>query len=460
MANDWPKVALGAHCLKIGSGATPRGGSGVYLNTGKFSLIRSQNVHNDGFKEGGLVYITEEDAGKLSNVTVKEGDILLNITGDSVARVCMVDANFLPARVNQHVAIIRPSESSFDPVYLRYQLVSPIMQQLLLNLASAGATRNALTKSMIESLTIIKPDLAIQKAIAHILGSLDDKIELNRQMNQTLEAMAQALFKSWFVDFDPVIDNALAAGKPIPDELSERAELRKMVQHGDNQAVRALFPDEFVLTEEMGWIPKGWEISNVGSEVNTVGGATPSTANPEFWDKGEIFWTTPKDLSGKQSKILWDTSKKITALGLKKISSGVLPVDTVLMSSRAPIGYLALAKVPVAINQGYIAMKCEKTLTPEYMIQWTESVMDDIKQRAGGTTFAEISKKSFREIPICVPEKKPIEKYSATVKEFYSKISDLEILTTQLTNIRDTLLPKLLSGELRIPDAAAWVEDI
>ena len=86
--------------------------------------------------------------------------------------------------------------------------------------------------------------------------------------------------------------------------------------------------------------------------------------------------------------------------------------------------------------------------------------MDDIKQRAGGTTFAEISKKSFREIPICVPEKKPIEKYSATVKEFYSKISDLEILTTQLTNIRDTLLPKLLSGELRIPDAAAWVEDI
>ena len=158
MASDWEEVVLGEHCSKIGSGATPRGGSSVYLEQGDVSLIRSQNIYNDGFKESGLVYITEDAAEKLKNVIVEDKDILLNITGDSVARVCLVDNKFLPARVNQHVAIIRPLEESFDPTYLRYQLTSPYMQSLLLNLASAGATRNALTKNMIETLSVSKPD--------------------------------------------------------------------------------------------------------------------------------------------------------------------------------------------------------------------------------------------------------------------------------------------------------------
>ena len=151
MASDWEVVSLVEHCKKIGSGATPRGGSSVYLEEGEITLIRSQNIYNDGFKRDGLVFITEEAAGKLKNVIVEENDILLNITGDSVARVCMVDNQVLPARVNQHVSIIRPKESSFNPLYLRYQLVSPQIQQLLLNYASAGATRHALTKSMIEN---------------------------------------------------------------------------------------------------------------------------------------------------------------------------------------------------------------------------------------------------------------------------------------------------------------------
>ena len=264
MASDWEIASLVEHCKKIGSGATPRGGSSVYLEEGEITLIRSQNVYNDGFKRDGLVFITEEAAEKLKNVIVEENDILLNITGDSVARVCMVDKQVLPARVNQHVSIIRPKESSFNPLYLRYQLVSPHVQQLLLNYASAGATRHALTKSMIENLGIPKPDLDTQNNIAHILGSLDDKIELNSQMNETLEAMAQALFKSWFVDFDPVIDNALAAGNAIPDELLERAEQRKGIEKKDNSDIQILFPDEFEFTEEMGWIPKGWELISFG----------------------------------------------------------------------------------------------------------------------------------------------------------------------------------------------------
>ena len=183
-SGEWRKVALGDACAKIGSGATPRGGKDVYLEEGSYTLIRSQNVYNAGFHRDGLVFISESHADALQNVEVIEEDVLLNITGDSVARVCQVATDVLPARVNQHVAIIRPDSDSLDAGYLRYYLASPEMQTLLLSWAGSGGTRNALTKVMIESLEIPLPPLPEQRAIAHVLGTLDDKIELNRRMNQ------------------------------------------------------------------------------------------------------------------------------------------------------------------------------------------------------------------------------------------------------------------------------------
>jgi type I restriction enzyme S subunit len=186
-------IRLGEACEKIGSGATPRGGNSVYRDAG-IVLIRSQNVYNDGFHRDGLAFITDEHANELSNVEVQAGDVLLNITGDSVARVCQVPDDVLPARVNQHVAIIRPVADKLDARYLRYFLTSPATQDYMLALASAGATRKALTKGMIEDFEIPAPPLPEQRAIAGVLGALDDKIELNRRMNETLEALAQAEF--------------------------------------------------------------------------------------------------------------------------------------------------------------------------------------------------------------------------------------------------------------------------
>src|SRR5262249_11294400 len=156
------------------------------------------------FVRDGMAFLCDTHANELANVTVQAGDILLNITGDSVARCCQVPDEVLPARVNQHVAIIRTRTDCLNSRYLCYFLVSRAMQQRTLSLAAAGATRNALTKGMIEAFEIPCPPLSAQKAIARILGSLDDKIELNRRMNETLEAMARTLFRSWFVDFDAV----------------------------------------------------------------------------------------------------------------------------------------------------------------------------------------------------------------------------------------------------------------
>ena len=249
--HGWREVTLGDVCTKIGSGATPRGGKDVYLEQGTCALIRSQNVHNDGFHREGLAFIGEHHAAELEGVEVFEEDVLLNITGDSVARVCQVSGDVLPARVNQHVAIIRPSSDHLHAGYLRYHLVSPETQGLLLSWASSGGTRNALTKGMLESLAIPLPPLSEQREVAHILGALDDKIELNRRMNETLEAMARALFRSWFVDFEPVrakVEGRWRRGKSLPGLPAE---------HYD------LFPDRLV-DSELGEIPEGWEVGKIG----------------------------------------------------------------------------------------------------------------------------------------------------------------------------------------------------
>lgn len=319
-----------------------------------------------------------------------------------------------------------------------------------------GTTIKHLTGKALSELPIKIPTVDEQKYISIVLGSLDAKIKANRKINRTLEQMSQTLFKSWFVDFDPVIDNALDAGNPIPEALHSRAELRQKVRNSADfkplpADIRILFPAEFEEVE-LGWVPKGWKISTAGDELVVKGGSTPSTSNADFWENGTIHWTSPKDLTGNDSKVLLDTSKKITELGLKKISSGLLPTDTVLMSSRAPIGYLALAKTPMAINQGYIAIPSSKNLSPEYIIYWLENIMDDIKGMAGGTTFAEISKSAFKTINLVIPSKNIVNEFTRLAHQHFEKVVSNTRQITVLTTLRDTLLPKLISGELSLED--------
>lgn len=261
------------------------------------------------------------------------------------------------------------------------------------------------------------PPLPEQQKIASILGALDDKIELNHEMNKTLEQMAQAIFKSWFVDFEPFQDG------------------------------------EFEYNEELGKeIPKGWGVKPVGGSCKVVGGGTPSTKVAKYWDGGTIHWATPKDLSMISSPVLLDTSRKITEEGLEKISSRLLPIDTVLLSSRAPIGYIAIAKVPVAINQGFIAMIPTDKLSGLFLFYWTKENIERIKARSGGTTFGEINKRNFRPMLVVIPPKEIINQFDNTVCPLFDKITNNEQESKNLAQLRDTLLPKLLSGEIRVND--------
>ncbi len=204
--HEWTVKRLAEITLKIGSGATPRGGTETYLpERVNFALIRSQNVYDRRFDFEGLVFITDQQAKGLQNSTVRSGDLLLNITGDGVtfARCCAAPEEVLPACANQHVSIVRVDPDSADAGYVLAYLTCPGIKSYIESF-NAGGSRRAITKGHIESFELPLPPLEEQHRIADILGTLDEKIELNRKMNETLEAMARVLFRSWFVDFDPV----------------------------------------------------------------------------------------------------------------------------------------------------------------------------------------------------------------------------------------------------------------
>ena len=275
---------------------------------------------------------------------------------------------------------------------------------------------------------------AEQRAIANILGVLDDKIELNRRMSETLEAMARALFKSWFVDFDPVRAKAEGRDPGLPQCLAD------------------LFPDRLV-GSELGEIPEGWEVQSAGDLAEVVGGSTPSTKEPAYWDGGEHGWATPKDLSSLSSPVLLRTERRITDAGLARIGSGLLPVGTVLLSSRAPIGYLAVAEVPVAINQGFIGMKPHAGIPTLFLLWWAHFAHDEIISRANGSTFLEISKRNFRPIPVCVPPAPVLKAFNDTAQPLFERIVVAAREAHTLTALRDALLPKLVSGEMRVGEA-------
>jgi type I restriction enzyme S subunit len=358
----------------------------------------------------------------------KPGDIVMT-TEAPLGEVAQLDGR--KVALAQRVITLRGKPDVLDNTFLKFLLQSNPVQEELRS-RGTGTTVVGIRQSELRKVSLTLPPLAEQKAIAAVLGALDDKIELNRRMNATLEAMARALFQSWFVDFDPV--RAKLDGRP-PAAL--------------DPATAALFPDTF-RDSEAGHIPKGWTLQPVGEVVDCVGGGTPSTAEPKYWEGGTHYWTTPKDFSSLQAPILLDTDRKLTDAGIAKISSGLLPAGTLLLSSRAPVGYLAIAAMPVAINQGFIAMKCNERASNFFMLNWCQTNMAEIESRATGTTFAEISKQNFRPIRVVLPPKELMAAFTAKVAPLYDQITANLQQSRTLATLRDTLLPKLLSGELSL----------
>jgi len=399
-------------------------------------VIRGNNISDTRVFVDEFVYVSEQTADELRACNVFAGDLVFPHRG-AIGQVGIIPATQTPRfMLSTSLMKLTCNQEIVDPLFVFYFFRSTIGRHALLQHASTVGTPGiGQPLASLRSIRLPIPPLPEQRAIAHILGTLDDKIELNRRRNQTLEAMARALFKDWFGDFGPVRAK-MEGGEPyLPADLWQ------------------LFPDR--LDDE--GKPEGWRRSTIGSEVTVCGGSTPSTKEPAFWEGGEHHWATPKDLSALRFPVLLDTDRKITDAGIEKISSGLLPVGTVLLSSRAPIGYLAIAEVPTAINQGFIAMKCDGTLPNVFVLFWCRENMDVILGNANGSTFQEISKSSFRPIPVVVPPDPVLDAFRERTGALYRHIVENERESHTLAQLRDTLLPKLISGELRIKDVDQFV---
>ncbi|OYZ83739.1 MAG: restriction endonuclease [Polaromonas sp. 24-62-144] len=371
-------------------------------------VLRNQNIKAGRLDLSTPSFTDEENyKGRTKRAAPTVGDIVITREAP-MGDVCLIPEG-LRCCLGQRQVLLRPDPQKVDARFLLFALQSPYIQFQIGWNEGTGSTVSNLRIPVLEALKIPTPP------------------------NATLEAIAQALFKSWFVDFDPV-----------------RAKLEGRAPEGMDEATAALFPDGFEASE-LGLVPRGWRVLPVGDAVDAVGGATPDTKNPSYWEPAIHCWTTPKDLSGIAAPVLLDTERKLSDQGLAKIGSGALPVGTLLLSSRAPIGYLALAQVPLAINQGYIAMLPGGLLPPLYMLFWCRQNMENIKGRANGSTFMEISKKAFRPISALVPSPELVQAFAGVAGVLFDKLIENEKQAQTLATLRDTLLPRLISGQLRLP---------
>ena len=366
--------------------------------------------------------------------------------------VFYVDSEWDNNNLTENAARITNIREDIVSRYLYYFLISPQGQTEILS-RKVGSAQGKLPLYNIKSLEVLLPPLPEQKAIAHILGSLDDKIELNRQMNETLEAMAQALFKSWFVDFDPVIDNVLAAGNAIPDEFFERAEQRKMIEKKDNSDVQCLFPDAFEFTEEMGWIPKGWEVGQYSNLAKL---------NPESWSKNNI----PKEISyvdlGNTNNGRIDLVALYLSSNAPSRAKRVLSVDDTIIGTVRP-GNRAFAfihNIGLTGSTGFAVMRPLESINRSYIyLGLTQSiVIDYFAHIADGGAYPAINPSVVADLECIIPPSKILEKFDSLAYSFIKKIGENDKSSRKLAKLRDTLLPKLMSGELRIADVGALVE--
>lgn len=399
-------VKLADICQKIGSGATPRGGKEAYRAEG-IALVRSQNVLDFSFSSDGLAYINDEQADKLRNVELQSGDVLLNITGDSVARTCLMDDDYLPGRVNQHVAIIRVDESKAVNSYLLYYL--QWRKSHLLQLASAGATRNALTKGMIEQLEIDLPSLDEQRKVVGILDSIQNKIKLNHEINDNLQKQLYEIYKAWYQDF-LCIDNLTLIESPY------------------------------------GKIPQGWHYSMLGDLCKSV--SVTHNFNTErliFLNTGDVEdgmflhsdYMAVADMPGQAKKTIMQND--ILYSEIRPINRHFAYVDF------QADNYVVSTKLMVIRATSFDSRRLYHFLTLQDTL---EELQMQAESRSG--TFPQIRFENISKLPILIADSNTETAFVTLLHAAYNQIEHNNSENKKLSELRNSLLPQLMSGKIDV----------
>ena len=394
--SEWKKVRLG-DVAEILTGYPFDGHK--YTDHG-IRVVRGENVSTGFLRWDSDKRWADEFDFKYS---LREKDIVFGMDGSRVGKNrAIIRQSDLPMILAQRVACVRAKNEACQH-YLYYCIFNKQFESYIDDVKT-GSTIPHISSSQLHDFEIPFPPLPTQRKIAAVLGALDDKIENNRKICANLEAQAQAIFKSWFVDFDPF------GGK----------------------------------------MPQGWKMGKLGDVGNIVGGATPSKAKAEFYTEEGIAWLTPKDLSLQQTKFVSKGEIDITEEGYKSASVRMLPKGSVLFSSRAPIGYVAIAKNELCTNQGFKSVVPFDWVGSEFVYQLLRMMTPVIEERASGSTFKEISSSGMKELPVIVPSKNVLHEFSSITLPMGESQKSLEDETRVLAEMRDALLPKLMSGEIDV----------
>lgn len=312
------------------------------------------------------------------------------------------------AYMTEHAVVCQANEKA-NTYYL-----SALLSTMHLERLSGQSAQPGLAVGTLSVQEINLPSLEAQRSIASILSSLDRKIELNNKINADLEEMAQSIFKNWFVDFEP-------------------------------------FKDGKFVDSELGMIPEGWKVGRLDEIADVVGGSTPSKAKPEYYTQKGIAWLTPKDLSNHPAVYTSRGVIDITEEGYNSTSTKLMPKGTILFTSRAPIGYISIAQNDICTNQGFKSLVPKKAGTC-FLYCFLKYVTPEIENKSTGSTFKEASGSLMKSLQVIMPEQKVFEDFETIVSPLFARIESLEKENSRLSLLRDTLLPRLMSGELEVPE--------
>ncbi|WP_417227797.1 restriction endonuclease subunit S [Amphritea sp.] len=418
------------------------------------NLIALQRGHDlpSQYREAGHVPIMGSSGltGFHSKPKCKGPGVVVGRSGNSMGVVNYCDVDYWPLNTALYVTNFKGNNER----YIYY-----LLSQIDFDQFNSGSAQKSLNRNAVSPYEVwATEDKHEQKRIGRILEILEHKIELNRQINQTLEEMAQALFKSWFVDFDPVIDNALAAGKPIPEELQARAQRRQQqLAKPDHQPlpddVRQLFPSEFEETEALGWVPKGWEVSNIKSFGRVVTGKTPPKSVEGAYDEVGFPFITPTDIDDsifvvKVNRYLSDEGAFV--INKNKILKGSVCVTCI----GSQMGKTVISPTDAYTNQQINSVVMRDDSSRNYLFYNLRGRRDEIfSLGASGSTMPILNKSSFENLLVLRPSDRILRKYQEFTSEQMEGVLQRFIQIESLECIRDTLLPKLISGELRLPES-------
>jgi len=405
---EWKEYRLGDIATIKGGKRLPKG-INLIKAPNNHPYIRVQDLGHEKTLElnSSYAYVDDETQKFISKYIVNTGDIIMSIVG-TIGLIGIVGNTLNNANLTENCVKV-VNVSNIEKEYLYYFLISTYGQSEI-SKGIVGAVQLKLPIKNIQNISIKAPNLIIQKKISNILQSLDEKIELNRRINENLEQQAQALFKSWFVDFEP-------------------------------------FKDGKFVDSELGLIPKGWKVGFYTELVDIKGGGTPKTEIKEYWN-GNIPFFSPKDIGS--SCFILDTEKYITANGLENCNSNLFPPYTVFITARGTVGKVVMSGCEMAMNQTNYALLGKHNISQYYVYLITLQLATRLLKKANGAVFNAITTRDFTSEQIIIPFDSVIKDFSSIVRPIYENILLNEFQIKTLSQLRDTILFRLMSGELKI----------